>query len=199
MMSKTTAYFSSLKELFCSGCLTFVLIGYAASGQAQTQPITGSELKAPPKVVELIETRLASAQVSDQTPNPKSLTIPGVWLANRLFGDKMVVNWFAYRRPQDGNSQVRLIVRSDLWSRYTSLERYSFLTRFGKSASVAGYHLLVLDRQNFPLGAHTCQFSAQTKPYTLYPWTHGFSSPTALSPQSPCRVWVSPVYGSQSL
>ncbi len=154
-------------------------------------------MKAPAKVLELIETRLAAAQVTDQTPSSKRLTIPGVWLANRLFGDKMVANWFAYRRTQDSNSQVRLIVRSDLWSRYTTLERYALLTRFGRSASVAGYHLLVLDRQNFPLGAHTCQFPPQTKPYPLYPWVQGLpSSPS--SSQVSCRVWVSPVYGSQS-
>jgi hypothetical protein len=173
-------------------------LGQVQMGVAQSQPRDGNEFRTPSKVMELLETRLSAPQVNDQTPSRKSLTIPGLWWANRQFGDRMVVNWYAYRRPQDSNSQVRLIVRPDLWSRYTSLERYAFLTRFGTSTSAAGYHLVVLDRQNFPLGAYTCEFATQTKPYPLYPWLKK-SPPPALPSmaQVPCRVWISPVYGTQ--
>jgi hypothetical protein len=179
--------------------LTFIALGNVQMEAAQPPPKDGNEFNAPPKVMELLQTRLYPPQVSDQTPSRKSLTIPGLWWANRQFGDRMVVNWYVYRRPQDSNSQVRLIVRPDLWSRYTSLERYAFLTRFGTSTSAAGYHLIVLDRQNFPLGAYICEFAPQTDPYPLYPWLKKSPPPSALPSiaQVPCRVWISPVYGTQ--
>jgi hypothetical protein len=191
-------HISCLKATVLGLGLALISLSHAPRGVTQAQPKDGNEFKAPPKVMELLQTRLYPPQVSDQTPSLKSLTIPGLWWANRQFGDRMVVNWYTYRRTQDSNSQVRLIVRPDLWSRYTTIERYAFLTRFGTSTSAAGYHLIVLDRQNFPLGAYTCEFAPQTQPYPLYPWVKKSPPPPIpLMAQVPCQVWISPVYGSQ--
>jgi hypothetical protein len=153
-------------------------------------------LKAPNVVEKLLQIPVQKPQVKDSKPSEISLTVPGLWWANQQFGDKMVVNWFAYRRPEDRSSQVRAIVRPDLWSRYTYLERYAFLKRFGATTSAAGYHLLVLDRQNYLLGSYTCEFPSNVKPAPIKPWEQSLTT----SPiKAPCTAWISPVYGSELL
>lgn len=154
-------------------------------------------LKAPAQVERLLQTPVQNPQVKADNPSDKSLTVPGLWWANQQFGDKMVQNWFAYRRPEARSSQVRAIVRPDLWSRYTYLERYAFLKRFGATSSAAGYHLLVLDRQNYLLGSYTCEFPSQTKPAPLNPWEQRLAPLTLPPVKAPCNVWISPVYGSE--
>ncbi len=170
--------------------LSCLLLGNGVQpASAQTQaPIE----QAPPKVLQLLRTPLRMPEVTAQTPSKNSLTLPSLWLANEQFGDKMVLNWFTYPQAQASNSQVRLVVRPDLWSRYSYLERYAFLREFGASTSAAGYHLMVLDRQNYPLGAYICEFSQQVKPAPLFPWEQKRSrSPNA---QARCNAWISPVY-----
>jgi hypothetical protein len=163
------------------------------TAQAQVPPT----VQAPLKVVALLKAPLSAPEVTDQTPSKSSLTLPSLWWANEQFGDKMVLNWFTYPQAQASNSQVRLVVRSDLWSRYTYLERYAFLRQFGASTSAAGYHLMVLDRQNYPLGAYICEFSPQVKPAPLFPWEQ--RQKRSSNPQVRCNAWISPVYDSQVL
>lgn len=153
--------------------------------------------QAPLKVLELLKSPLSPPEVTDQTPSPESLTLPSLWWANEQFGDKMVLNWFTYPKAQAINSHIRLVIRPDLWSRYTYLERYAFLRRFGASTSTAGYNLLVLDRQNYPLGAYTCEFFPQVKPAPLFPWEQKRSPSPNL--QTRCNAWISPVYDTQLL
>ncbi|WP_404786328.1 hypothetical protein [Altericista sp. CCNU0014] len=153
-------------------------------------------LKAPARVEALLQTPLQRPQVDDDKPSAQKLTVPGLWWADRQFGDKMVLDWSAYRRPNDLSSQVRAIIRPDLWSRYSYLERYAFLRRFGSTTSAAGYHLLVLDRQNYLLGSYTCDFPAQTKPAPIHPSKQQLAR-LAKSVKAPCNVWISPVYGSE--
>jgi hypothetical protein len=153
-------------------------------------------LQAPALVETLLQTPVKKPHVKANNPSETSLTVPGLWWANQQFGDKMVINWFAYRRPEDRSSQVRAIIRPDLWSRYTYLERYAFLRRFGATTSAAGYHFLVLDRQNYLLGSYTCEFPDTAKPAPLNPWEQrsDLRSPPI---KAPCSVWISPVYGSE--
>jgi hypothetical protein len=164
-----------------------------------TTPVSaiGFGLDAPPSVEQLLKTPVQKPQVKANQPSERSLTVPGLWWANQQFGDKMLTNWFAYRRPQDRSSQVRAIVRPDLWSRYTYLERYAFLKRFGATTSAAGYHLLVLDRQNYLLGSYTCDFPNDVKPAPLNPWERRSARLTTPAIKAPCSVWISPVYGTE--
>jgi hypothetical protein len=148
--------------------------------------------QAPPRVLELLRAPLSAPEVTAETPSKNSLTLPSLWWANEQFGDKMVLNWFTYPQAQASSSQVRLVVRPDLWSRYTYLERYAFLRMFGASTSAAGYHLMVLDRQNYPLGAYICEFSQQVKPAPLFPWEQKQKRPP--NAQVRCNAWISPVY-----
>jgi hypothetical protein len=166
---------------------------------ASAIPLGGTELDIPQEVSDLLEVRLRSPQVTDKNPSPITYTAPSLWLTNKLYGNKLILTWFAFRRPQDNKSQVRLIARPDLWRRYTYLERYRFLRNFGEAASSVGYHLLVLDRQNFPLAAHTCNFPQNAKPQALYPFEQK-ENPPKLLPKSamPCKMWLNPIYGSSS-
>jgi hypothetical protein len=154
-------------------------------------------LVAPQEVTDLLQIRLRSPQVTGNTPSPTAYTAPSLWLTNQLHGDKLILEWLAYRRLQDNKSQVRLIVRSDLWRRYTYLERYSFLRNFGEATSAVGYQLLVLDRQSFPLAAHTCSFSPETRPLSTYPFRTSQTPPTLLAqPRVPCKLWMNPIYNA---
>lgn len=154
-------------------------------------------LVAPPEVTDLLQTRLRSPQVTNQTASPTTYTAPSLWLTNQLHGDKLILEWLAYRRLQDNNSQVRLIVRPDLWRRYTYLERYSFLRNFGEATSAVGYQLLVLDRQSFPLAAHTCNFAPESRPLSTYPFRTNQTPPSLpKQPRVPCKLWMNPIYNS---
>lgn len=192
---------SRLRVVFSTGFCS-LLIGMTSPSVFAQVPIAIEE--APLKVVELLEMPLTVPEVTAQTPSQRSLTLPSLWWANKQFGEKMVLNWFTYPQANASQSQVRLLIRPDLWSRYTYLERYAFLSRFGASTSAAGYNLLLLDRQNYPLGAYTCEFSAQIKPAPLFPWQQA-PRQQARSPVFPvnsgvrCDAWISPVYDAQTL
>ena len=190
---------SSLRPI--SRGLSFGLLGLSAclGLLCDPRPLLASDfgLKAPDSVLELLQTPVQKPQVKANTPSEKSLTVPGLWWANQQFGDKMLTNWFAYRRPEDHSSQVRAVIRPDLWSRYTYLERYAFLKRFGATTSAAGYHLLVLDQQNYLLGSFTCEFPANVKPALLNPWEQRQARLTVPPIKAPCKVWISPVYGTE--
>jgi hypothetical protein len=154
-------------------------------------------LIAPPEVTDLLQIRLRSPQVTGKTPSPTTYSAPSLWLTNQLHGDKLILEWLAYRRLQDNKSQVRLIVRADLWRRYTYLERYSFLRNFGEATSAVGYQMLVLDRQNFPLAAHTCSFVPESRPLSTYPFRTTATPPAAPAPpRVPCKLWMNPIYNS---
>ena len=178
--------------------LTGLLLGI--SGQAAQAQVPGVVEQAPPIVVELLKASLDKPEMTARTPSEDHFTLPSLWWTNQLSGDKMVLNWLTYPKAQASASQVRLVVRTDLWSRYTYLERYTFLQRFGSSTSAAGYNLLVLDRQDYPLASYTCSFPDPVKPAPLFPWQES-TTPAAVpvSPQVRCNAWISPVYASQIL
>ena len=177
--------------------LTGLLLGIGIqSAQAQ---VPGIVEEAPPKVVELLKAPLDAPEVTARTPSKDRFTLPSLWWTNQLSGDKMVLNWLTYPQGQASTSQVRLIVRPDLWSRYTYLERYAFLQRFGGSTSAAGYNLLVLDRLDYPLASYTCAFPEPVKPAPLFPWQQSRKPAVPVSPQVRCSAWISPVYASQIL
>jgi hypothetical protein len=176
-----------------------ISIAMGQLSRASAIPIGNTELDIPPEVADLLEVRLRSPQVTDKSPSPVTYTAPSLWLTNKLYGNKLVLEWLAFRRPQDNKSQVRLIARPDLWRRYTYLERYRFLRTFGEAASSVGYQLLVLDRQNFPLAAHTCTFPKDAQPRALYPFEQK-ETPPKLETKAmvPCKMWLNPIYGTPS-
>ncbi|MBE9177455.1 hypothetical protein IQ268_02550 [Oculatella sp. LEGE 06141] len=96
--------------------------------------------------------------VTATTISQTELTIPSLWWANQQFGDKLVDNWLAYSGNTGVLRRVDLIVNPQVWSLYTYLERYAFITQFGSSVKDFGYNTRFFSRQQGLLGAYICNF-----------------------------------------
>lgn len=153
----------------------------------------------PTELQTLLENRPDGPIISADTPSQKGFTVPSLWWTNEQFGEKLVSDWTAYGVGQVGNQQINVRVRPELWTRYTYFERYAFVLKFGSDASSFGYHLLVLDSQDFVLGAYTCDF-ALSDPQFIPSMLDERSQPILdyAGPKStqalPCRLWLNPNY-----
>ncbi|NJK40622.1 MAG: hypothetical protein HC934_03240 [Acaryochloridaceae cyanobacterium SU_2_1] len=107
---------------------------------------------------------------------------------------KLVLDWRAYAGNSQGDPQINVIVRPDLWSRYTYYERYAFVRKFGNDAQSFGYQLLILDSQDFLVAAYTCQSIPPSPTKILQDQTSVSPEPSAQSQPVPCRLWLSPNY-----
>lgn len=79
--------------------------------------------------------------------------MPSLWLAQKLFGGKLLDRWFV----DPGNTWVIIIVNRQLWSLLDYMERYQFVNRFGTVASEYGYNVRVCNRQGTALAVYSCQ------------------------------------------
>lgn len=176
-------------------CLTH-LISDIAIAQPRRQPASDA---LPMELQTLIENRPDGPIISADTPSQKGFTVPSLWWTNEQFGEKLVSDWKAYGVGQVGNQQINVRVRPELWTRYTYFERYAFVLKFGSDASSFGYQLMVLDSQDFVLGAYTCDF-AQSDPQFIPRMLDERSQPIPdyADPKStqalPCRLWLNPNY-----
>lgn len=167
-----------------------------AIAQPRRQPPTNP---IPTELQTLSEKRSATPKVTADTPSQRGFTVPSLWWTSQQFGEKLVLDWQAYGAGQVGNRQINVIVRPELWTRYTYYERYGFVLKFGTDASNFGYQLLVLDSEDFLLGAYTCDF-AHSNPTFISGVVDSQSQPIPnyVSPGSPkslsCRLWLSPNY-----
>ena len=80
-------------------------------------------------------------------------SVPSLWLAQKLFGGKLLDRWFV----DPGNTWVIIIVNRQLWSLLDYMERYQFVNRFGTVASEYGYNVRVCNRQGTALAVYSCQ------------------------------------------
>lgn len=147
----------------------------------------------------LLDKRPEIPHASANTPSQQGFTVPSLWWANQQFGEKLVLDWQAYTAEQAQTQQINVIVRPELWTRYTYYERYGFVLKFGSDTSNFGYQLLVLDSQDFLLGAYTCDF-AQGNPNFITGLVDAQSQPIpgygsrSRAGTLPCRLWLSPNY-----
>lgn len=176
-------------------CWSLIWVGNkTAVSQPRRQPATNP---IPTELETLLEKRHEKAKVTANTPSQQGFSVPSLWWTSQQFGEKLVVDWQAYGASQVGNQQINVIVRPDLWTRYTYYERYAFVLKFGSDASNFGYQLLVLDSQDFLLGAYTCDF-AQSDPDFITDLVDSQSQPIpryvdrASAKALPCRLWLSP-------
>ena len=176
-------------------CWSLILVwNKTAVSQPRRQPATNP---IPTTLETLLENRPKKAKVTASTPSQQGFSVPSLWWTSQQFGEKLVVDWQAYGAGQVGNQQINVIVRPDLWTRYTYYERYAFVLKFGSDASNFGYQLLVLDSQDFLLGAYTCNF-AQSDPDFITDLVDSQSQPIpryvdrASAKALPCRLWLSP-------
>lgn len=167
---------------------------------AASQPRRPFSTKAlPAELQTLLENRPQGPIVTANTPSQKGFTVPSLWWTNQQFGEKLVVDWQVYGVGQVGNQQINVIVRPELWTRYSYYERYAFVLKFGTDASNFGYQLMVLDSQDFLLGAYTCDF-AQSDPNFISGLLDARSQPIPdyvdrnSTQNLPCRLWLNPNY-----
>lgn len=155
-------------------------------------------LKSAPQAVQrLVRDRPVKPVATALTPSQQGLTVPSLWWTDRQYGQKLVVNWLVYPANAAGQKQVNLVVRSDIWSRFTYSERYAVVNQFGTFANTYGHQLIILNRQGTPLAGYVCDladvaprlvrgavdFRARAIPeYPLTP---------ANEPQ--CQLWLSPI------
>ncbi|MGB7413975.1 MAG: hypothetical protein WA902_07180 [Thermosynechococcaceae cyanobacterium] len=147
----------------------------------------------PAEVEQLLRDR-PTPVASALTPSQQGLTPPSLWWTDQLYGQKLVVNWLVFPTNTAGDKQVNLIVRSDIWSRYTYSERYAFTSHFGSFANQYGYQLLVIDRQGLPLASYLCNLAKATS--SVVQGAKDFRrlpiSEYALD-QTQCDIWFSPL------
>ena len=175
-----------------------VLVGShtTAVSQPRRQPPTNP---VPAELQLLLDKRPEIPHASANTPSQQGFTVPSLWWANQQFGEKLVLDWQAYAAGQAKTQQINVIVRPELWTRYTYYERYGFVLKFGSDTSNFGYQLLVLDSQDFLLGAYTCDF-AQGNPNFITGLVDAQSQPIpdyvsrSRAETLPCRLWLSPNY-----
>lgn len=125
-----------LFPIACSACIRALLWGQSAAFSQQPICPTGNaaNFPAPP---------LSQAEKS----------VPSLWLAQKLFGGKLLDRWFV----DPGNTWVIIIVNRQLWSLLDYMERYQFVNRFGTVASEYGYNVRVCNRQGTALAVYSCQ------------------------------------------
>ncbi|MEG5032907.1 hypothetical protein [Microcoleus sp. AT3-D2] len=80
-------------------------------------------------------------------------SVPSLWLAQELFGGKLLDRWFV----DPGNTWVILIVNRQLWSLLDYIERYQFVNHFGTVARDYGYNVRVCNRQGTALAVYSCK------------------------------------------
>jgi len=117
-------------------CITALLWGQSAAYSQQPVCPTGNIANLPPPP-------LSQAEPS----------VPSLWLAEKLFGGKLLDRWFVDR----SNTWVIIIVNRQLWSLLDYIERYQFVNRFGTVSREYGYNLRVCNRQGTALAVYSCK------------------------------------------
>ncbi|MEG3974758.1 MULTISPECIES: hypothetical protein [unclassified Microcoleus] len=125
-----------LFSIASSTCITALLWGQSAAYSQQRFCPTGDIANFP------------SPPLSQAEPS-----VPSLWLAEKLFGGKLLDRWFVDR----DNALVIIIVNRQLWSLLDYIERYQFVNRFGTVSSEYGYNLRVCNRQGKALAVYSCK------------------------------------------
>ncbi|WP_445249851.1 hypothetical protein [Microcoleus sp. OTE_8_concoct_300] len=94
-----------------------------------------------------------AANFPDPPLSQAEKSVPSLWLAQKLFGGKLLDRWFV----DPGNTWVIIIVNRQLWSLLDYMERYQFVNRFGTVASEYGYNVRVCNRQGTALAVYSCE------------------------------------------
>lgn len=181
-------------------CITFVVInlGIQRALLAQSPVIPGSSEKPPANVRRLLQGPFLPSTTSSKEPSQAGVTLPSLWWIDRQFGEKLVIDWFAYDDVNPQNQQVQVFVRSNLWTRFSYLERYAFMTHFGSLTRVYGYQMLVLDTRGYPLASYTCNFEAQ-QPQIIVGTRDHKNQPIQsfqgdLRQSIPCDMWMNSAF-----
>lgn len=146
----TSCQIVTLKRLICCGLGTMLTLIAVAPALAQPKP---KPFKANPVAVA-------------NKPSQMGLTVPSLWWAAEQFGGKLLDRWSAYPANRNTPRRVDVIVRPEIWTDLSYIERYAFVNHFGSVTSDYGYNLQVFDRENNLLATYSCDLS-QASPQLL--------------------------------
>jgi hypothetical protein len=94
--------------------------------------------------------------ITNQTISQYGLTSPSLWLADEIYGGKLLDSWLAYPKAENLPGRIDLVVNRQFWSLLNYLERYQFVNEFGMVAQDYGYNMRVFNPQGNFLAAYTC-------------------------------------------
>jgi hypothetical protein len=182
---------------FLAGCQK--LIGGCGVGILCLMPLPSLAALAPnleglpPQVIGALRAPTTTPVVSNAAPSQLGLTIPSLWWVAEQFGGRLISGWRAYPGANQGVGRVDMRVRSEVWNRYSYLDRYGFVTHIGLVSSDFGYNLLVFDfRQNI-VAAYTCDFE-QSEIRTPSP---ELADNSGIKAPPYCQVWLNPNFSTR--
>jgi hypothetical protein len=146
----------------------------------------------PPEVIGALRAPTTKPVISNAAPSQFGLTIPSLWWVAEQFGGRLITGWRAYPGANQGVGRVDMRVRSEVWNRYSYLDRYGFVTHIGLVSSDFGYNLLVYDfRQNI-VAAYTCDFEqSRIQALDSELASSGINAPPR------CQVWLNPNFSTR--
>ena len=160
---------------------------------AVAQPLFFPSEKSPIEVQQLLQGPLPPPSSSSKQPSQSGLTLPSLWWVDRQFGQKLVIDWFGYKSASPQAQQVQMFVRSNLWTRFSYLERYAFVTHFGALTRTYGYQMLLLDTRGYLIASYICDFEAQ-QPEVVIGAQDAQNQPIpsyTAQDELPCDLWMS--------
>jgi hypothetical protein len=145
----------TLPILLSISLTTLAFCATASSSSAETPPQPDTT---PLELNLLVQPN--SSVVTSETINPKSLTIPSLWLAKANTENRLLDKWIAYPpKNEQQPGRVDLIVNQQIWSLLDYLERYDFVNRLGTIARGFTYNTRVFNYQQEPLASYSCKFA----------------------------------------
>ena len=167
---------------------------------ALTQPLF---LHQPLKIQQLLQGPLPPPTATSRQPSQQGITLPSLWWVDRQFGQKLIIDWFAYDSESPETQQVQIFIRSNLWARFSYLERYAFVTHFGAMTRTYGYQMLLLDPKGTPLASYLCSFKLQKPQVILGAKTahnqliQSYAEP--IQQKLPCSLWMNNAFPRNTL
>ncbi len=155
----------------------------------------------PPTLQRLLQGPRQPTSSLNPRPSQTGLSIPSLWWIDQQFGQKTVLDWIVYPNSIRQDQQVHVYLRSNLWARFSYLERYAFVTHFGHLTRTYGYQLVMLESTGLPLASYICDF-VPIDPLPV-PGTQDaeqspiFAYTLEQQPQLDCEMWLNPTFPRQ--
>ena len=165
-----------------------------------SQPVISDDVL---RVQQLLQGPLPPPSTTSQNPAQTGITLPSLWWIDRQFGEKLVIDWFAYDNEIANQQQVQVYIRSNLWTRFSYLERYAFISHFGSLTRTYGYQLVLIGTQGNALASYLCEFETQQPQIVLGAQTAQRTLVRSYAGQTqrelPCSLWMNEAFPRTTL
>jgi hypothetical protein len=99
--------------------------------------------------------------ISHQTICPFGLMLPSLWLEASWAPPQVLLGWLTTIRSSTAAGWVDLVVDADNWAQLGYLDRFQFLSRFGRTATQEQYNVRLFTIEGEPLGSFICRFDSE--------------------------------------